>query len=117
MSLVQDVEERGLSIALFADWYNVDVMRKIKFFDENSKQWWTPATGYLSPHHHRVPPINAFGALNDCRGANVPAINDLLASWRIQFGERIFDGEINMAGNKATVGQLTKSKQVMNLTE
>jgi membrane-bound transcription factor site-1 protease len=40
------VEERGLSIALFADWYNVDVMRKIKFFDENTKQWWTPATGY-----------------------------------------------------------------------
>jgi membrane-bound transcription factor site-1 protease len=72
--LRQDVEEKGLSIALFADWYNVDVMRKIKFFDENTKQWWTPATG----------------------GANVPALNDLLASWRIQFGDRIFDGEFSL---------------------
>ena len=22
-------------------------MKKIKFFDENTRQWWTPATGYL----------------------------------------------------------------------
>jgi len=78
--LRQDVEEKGLSIDLFADWYNVDMMRKIKFFDENSKQWWTPATG----------------------GANVPALNDLFAGWRIQFGDRIFDGEITLGENQAT---------------
>lgn len=42
--LEQDIKE-GLSIAVFADWYNVDLFAKIKFFDENTKQWWTPVTG------------------------------------------------------------------------
>jgi hypothetical protein len=28
-----------------SDWYNVDVMKEIYFFDENSKQWWAPLTG------------------------------------------------------------------------
>jgi membrane-bound transcription factor site-1 protease len=41
----QDVKEHGLSVVVFADWYNVEVMKKIKFFDENTKQLWTPATG------------------------------------------------------------------------
>lgn len=82
--LRHDVEQKGLSVALFADWYNLGVMRKNKFFDENSRQWWTPATG----------------------GANVPALNDLLAPWRIQFGDRIYDGEITLGrtGKQATFG-------------
>ena len=41
-----------------ADWYNDEIINKIRFFDENTKQWWTPLTG----------------------GANVPALNALLAS-------------------------------------
>lgn len=41
----QDIKEEGLSIAVFADWYNIDVMKKINFFDDNTRQWWTPATG------------------------------------------------------------------------
>lgn len=40
-----DVEERGLSLVVFADWYNSDVMKKIKFYDENTRQWWMPDTG------------------------------------------------------------------------
>ena len=40
-----DVEERGLSLVIFADWYNSDVMKKIKFYDENTRQWWMPDTG------------------------------------------------------------------------
>ena len=43
--LQQDVNERGLSLIVFADWYNVDVMRKIQFYDENTRQWWMPDTG------------------------------------------------------------------------
>ena len=46
--LRHDVNERGLSLIVFADWYNVDVMRKIKFYDENTRQWWMPDTGTYS---------------------------------------------------------------------
>ena len=37
--LQRDFQE-GLSLIIFADWYNVTVMRKVKFFDENTRQWW-----------------------------------------------------------------------------
>ena len=43
------------------DWYNVEIMQKLKFYDENTRQWWLPDTG----------------------GANVPALNTLLAHWGI----------------------------------
>ena len=58
-----DVEKQGLSLIVISDWYNTEVMMKIKFFDENTRQWWMPSTG----------------------GANVPALNDLLKSWNIAF--------------------------------
>jgi membrane-bound transcription factor site-1 protease len=48
-----DVIEKGLSLIIFADWYNSTVMKAAKFFDENSRQWWTPVTG----------------------GSNIPALN------------------------------------------
>ena len=34
--LQRDVEG-GLSLIVFADWYNVSVMRKVKFYDENTR--------------------------------------------------------------------------------
>jgi membrane-bound transcription factor site-1 protease len=43
--LQQDVRQKGLSVLVLADWYDVEVMERIKFFDENTRQWWTPATG------------------------------------------------------------------------
>jgi membrane-bound transcription factor site-1 protease len=46
--LKRDVEVYGLSVAVFADWYDVNVIKKIKFFDENTKQWWTPVTGFVA---------------------------------------------------------------------
>ena len=52
---------------MFADWYNMEVMRKIKFYDENTRQWWMPDTG----------------------GANVPALNDLLAPWGIALSSEV----------------------------
>ncbi|XP_063990633.1 membrane-bound transcription factor site-1 protease [Diachasmimorpha longicaudata] len=69
--LKKDVEEEGLSIVVFADWYNVTVMKKVQFYDENTKQWWIPDTG----------------------GANVPALNDLLyENWGVAFGDWVGDG-------------------------
>ncbi|XP_046428490.1 membrane-bound transcription factor site-1 protease isoform X2 [Neodiprion fabricii] len=70
-----DVEEEGLSVVVFADWYNVTVMRKVKFYDENTRQWWVPDTG----------------------GANVPALNDLLhTNWGIAFGDEVRDGQFTL---------------------
>ena len=45
-----DIEERGLSLVVFADWYNSEVMKKIKFYDENTRQWWMPDTGTMYMH-------------------------------------------------------------------
>lgn len=71
--LKRDVDN-GLSLVVFADWYNVSVMRKVKFYDENTRQWWMPDTG----------------------GANVPALNDLLSSWGIALGDRVYEGEFKI---------------------
>lgn len=34
--LKRDVDN-GLSVIIFADWYNVTVMKKVKFYDENTR--------------------------------------------------------------------------------
>ncbi len=34
--LRRDVDH-GLSLVVFADWYNVSVMKKVKFYDENTR--------------------------------------------------------------------------------
>ncbi|KAJ8943939.1 hypothetical protein NQ314_009603 [Rhamnusium bicolor] len=73
LKLKRDVDA-GLSVIVFADWYNVTVMKKVKFYDENTRQWWMPDTG----------------------GTNVPALNDLLAAWNIQFGDRVFEGHFKL---------------------
>ena len=45
----------------------MEVMRKIKFYDENTRQWWMPDTG----------------------GANIPALNDLLKPWDITLSNEV----------------------------
>lgn len=76
--LHRDVEA-GLSLIVFADWYNVSVMRKIKFFDENTRQWWMPDTG----------------------GANVPALNDLLSHWKIGLGDDVYEGDFTLGDHES----------------
>eukprot|EP00096_Caligus_rogercresseyi_P013423 TRINITY_DN6068_c0_g1_i1.p1 TRINITY_DN6068_c0_g1~~TRINITY_DN6068_c0_g1_i1.p1 ORF type:complete len:1037 (-),score=259.34 TRINITY_DN6068_c0_g1_i1:50-3160(-) len=61
----------GLSLLVLADWYNVSVIKKAKFYDENTRQWWVPETG----------------------GANVPALNELLSAWGISFGDTVLEGD------------------------
>ena len=46
--LHRDVEQHGLGLIMFADWYNVDTMVKMRFFDDNTRSWWTPVTGNAS---------------------------------------------------------------------
>lgn len=78
--LVEDIQLHQLSVVMIGDWYNVDVMKKINFYDDNAKQWWTPLTG----------------------GANVPAINNLFEKFGIMLGNSVYDGEIRMGDQSAT---------------
>ena len=69
-----DVTGRGLSLVVIADWYNLQVMREVKFWDENTASWWTPETG----------------------GSNVPAINELMAPFGIAFSHHVVKGRVNV---------------------
>ncbi|KAH7572573.1 hypothetical protein JRO89_XS04G0276300 [Xanthoceras sorbifolium] len=64
---------------IFAEWYNVDTMVKMRFFDDNTRSWWTPVTG----------------------GANIPALNDLLAPFGIAFGDKILNGDFSINGEQS----------------
>jgi membrane-bound transcription factor site-1 protease len=72
--ITDDINNRGLSLIVFADWYHVDTMVKMRFFDDNTRSWWTPATG----------------------GANVPALNDLLKAFGVSFGSNVLNGALQM---------------------
>lgn len=80
--LKEDVETNGLSVIVVGDWFNVPVMRKIKFYDENTRQWWMPDTG----------------------GVNVPAINNLLSQWNMAFSDQVYEGEFTIGENKGEFG-------------
>jgi membrane-bound transcription factor site-1 protease len=77
--LYDDVVNNGLSLFVAADWYDLEVMNQINFFDENTRQWWEPVTG----------------------GCNLPALNSLLSPFGIGFGARVFDGNIGFGKNIA----------------
>ncbi|VDK51699.1 unnamed protein product [Anisakis simplex] len=72
--LYLDVVDSGLNLVVFADWFNASVIDKIRFLDENTKQWWQPETG----------------------GSNVPALNDLLSYWNITLGAQVLDGIVSI---------------------
>uniref|UniRef100_A0A915B2A3 Peptidase S8/S53 domain-containing protein n=2 Tax=Parascaris univalens TaxID=6257 RepID=A0A915B2A3_PARUN len=72
--LYLDVVDAGLNLVVFADWFNATVIDKIRFLDENTKQWWQPETG----------------------GTNLPALNDLLSYWNITLGAQVFDGVVSL---------------------
>ncbi|XP_062090783.1 subtilisin-like protease SBT6.1 [Humulus lupulus] len=77
--LRDDVINTGLGLAVFGEWYNVDTMVKMRFFDDNTRSWWTPITG----------------------GANIPALNDLLAPFGIAFGDKILNGDFSIDGEQS----------------
>lgn len=79
--LRDDVENKGLSVIVVADWFNVPVMRKIKFYDENTRQWWMPDTG----------------------GVNVPALNGLLSQWNMAFSDQVYEGEFEIGENRGSL--------------
>ncbi|KAL0485149.1 hypothetical protein AKO1_004360 [Acrasis kona] len=91
VKLHNDVE-KGLGVVVLADWYNTEVMRSVRFFDDNTKTHWHPLTG----------------------GCNIPALNALLDSFGVVIGDRIYDGEIT-----ATVvgsGDAVNQREVVRAT-
>ncbi|CAL5438399.1 unnamed protein product [Camellia sinensis] len=77
--LRDDVINTAIGLVVFAEWYNVDTMVKLRFFDDNTWSWWTPVTG----------------------GANVPALNDLLSPIGIVFGDKILNGDFSIDGEQS----------------
>lgn len=71
--LREDIMDKNLSVIIFADWYNVTVMKHMKFYDQNTRQWWVPDTG----------------------GTNVPALNELLREFGIELGDKVLEGYFN----------------------
>ncbi|XP_050684015.1 membrane-bound transcription factor site-1 protease isoform X2 [Leptidea sinapis] len=77
MAALKKAVDSGLSLIVFADWYNASLLRHVKFYDENTRQWWIPETG----------------------GANVPALNDLLSMFQVALGDRVFEGTFKLGGH------------------
>lgn len=39
MAALKKAVDSGLSLIVFADWYNASLLRHVKFYDENTRQW------------------------------------------------------------------------------
>lgn len=89
-------------LLIFADWYHLESVKKLRFFDDNTRSWWEAATGAaaswgvhktrgawlleragrrmwrLGVHHSMSRSLRAGGA-------NVPALNDLLTPFGAAF--------------------------------
>jgi hypothetical protein len=74
----QDVEHQGLGLLLFPEWFSLDAMARMRFFDDNTRSWWTPATG----------------------GSNVPALNDLLGPFNLAFAATVLHGSVAIGPHK-----------------
>ena len=83
--LERDVREKGLGLFVAADWYSVSEMKSLKFLDDNTHFEWEAATG----------------------GANVPALNDLLRNFGVQFGGDVFEGSVDVGADSVVVSSGT----------
>ena len=152
--LAADVAVKGLGLIVVGEWYNVDTMVKMRFFDDNTRSWWTPATGRPEPcpaactaalgcsrgaeqgawpspglpgvagqlgsaaqaqappawqgqEHHppaarQLPPGRRIGSrcLAGAGGANLPALNELLAPFGVAFGDAVLEGPVQLGGDR-----------------
>ena len=70
--IAADVRDAGLGLLVVGEWFNTGTMASLRFFDDNTRSWWTPVTG----------------------GANVPAVNDLLAPHGAALGDAVLEGDV-----------------------
>jgi len=96
--LQADIFKNKLSVIVVAEWFDVSVMEKVRFFDENTRQWLTPLTG----------------------GSNVPALNQLMEGWGVALTNRIYKGMVDMGKNKVpyssgtSIGRFPKTGTVIH---
>jgi hypothetical protein len=131
--LEADVRERGLALLVFGEWYNVDSMAHMRFFDDNTRRWGLQPAGGRGPGTGGRAPAPAGPARARARapsaapgrhplrpggltpppaapppsvrswwtpatgGANVPALNELLAPLGAAFGDVILQGSLKVA--------------------
>lgn len=70
--LKNDVEKEGLGLIVFGEWYNVDTMIKMKFFDDNTRSWWTPVTGKHAPCRLWLIKLMVIGSMFRCHHPSLP---------------------------------------------
>ena len=83
--LRNDVNIKRMNLIVFADWYNGPLIKHIKFFDENTKQWVVPQGG----------------------GSNIPALNKLLSYWDILLGDKVWRGPFTLGRHAMEYGSGT----------
>ena len=76
--LERDVKEAGLGLLVVGEWFNTATMAGLRFYDDNTRSWWTPVTG----------------------GANIPAVNDLLAPHGAALGDAVLEGDVSWRGER-----------------
>ena len=64
----------GIALIVAAEWYNTSIMEDIKFNDDNTRSRWTPVVG----------------------GGSTDALNKLLASFGIAFGNQVVSGDVEV---------------------
>ena len=69
-----DVSSHGLGLVVVGEWYNEKAQADAAFYDDNTKRWWEASTS----------------------GANVPALNCLLAPFEMAFSNRIYSGKFHV---------------------
>jgi membrane-bound transcription factor site-1 protease len=67
---------------LSASRYNLELARSLNFYDDNTQSEWTPITG----------------------GANLPALNELLAPFGLGFGDAVLRGGLPIGGTSVHLG-------------
>jgi membrane-bound transcription factor site-1 protease len=90
VKLENDVKKLGLSVIVFADWYNEFVIRRLKFLDDNTQTIWVPVTG----------------------GSNIPALNGLLHRFGIMLGDTIYTGPFSMPSEPEKSSTLLSSTSI-----
>jgi membrane-bound transcription factor site-1 protease len=77
--LWRDVVHHDLGLVVVAEWYNEEMMRKLRFLDDNTNEVWDAVTG----------------------GANLPALNLLLAMFNISFSDSVYRGRFFAGGQSS----------------
>jgi membrane-bound transcription factor site-1 protease len=73
--LQSDLETRGLSLIIVADWYNNEAVQEQAYFNQITFEKWVP-----------------FMA-----GSNVPTLNALLHPYHVAFGEGVYQGSFTLS--------------------